>query len=78
MSITYFSVVRLLVLFGTQCSASLICIGLCLARWRVCLQVGGRVVGLGVLLFGRWCPSALYGVYGWKGMGDALRVLRDL
>ena len=76
MSITYFFTVRLFVPFGTQCSAGLVCLGLCLVRWQICLQVGSWEVGLGVLLFGRWFLSALCSVYGWKGMRDALRIRR--
>jgi hypothetical protein len=69
---------RLLILYGTLFSISLDCHGSCLARWWVCLHVGGPEVDLGVLLFEKWFLYALCDVYGWKETRDALRILRDL
>ena len=43
-----------------------------------CFLVGGWEVALGVLLYGKWFLFASCGVYGQKGMRDALRILRDL
>jgi hypothetical protein len=77
LSIIFFFIVRLLILYAMLFSVGLDCHGSFLARWRACLHVGGREVGLGVLLFGKWFLYASCGVYGWKGMRDALRILRD-
>jgi hypothetical protein len=58
-------------------SAGLVCHGSCLVRWWVCLLVGGREVGLGVLWFGKWFFFASFDIFGWKGTRDALRIRRE-
>jgi hypothetical protein len=61
-----FFVVRLPILYGTLFSAALGSLVLCLIVWRTCFLVGGRVVVLGVLLYGRWFPYALFRACGGK------------
>ena len=76
--IVFFFTVRLLVFYDMLFSVGLECLGSCLARWWACLLVGGREVVFGVPSFGKWFLFASCGVYGHKGMQDALRTLRDL
>ena len=60
--IIFFSIVRLLVLYGMPFSVILGCLGLCLIARQIWLH--GREVVLGVLWCGRWSLFVLCGVCG--------------
>jgi hypothetical protein len=47
--IIFSSIVRSPVPYGMPSSVTLVCLGLCLIAWRICLPVSGRVVALEVL-----------------------------
>jgi hypothetical protein len=70
---TFFFIVMLLLLCGIMSFLGLVCLGLCLGELSICLHVGGRRVGQGVLQFGRWCIFAFFGVF---GMREILGVLK--
>jgi hypothetical protein len=53
-------------------------VGLCRARLRSYWLAGGRVVALEALLFGKWSPYVLCGVFGVSETIDASRTPRDL
>jgi hypothetical protein len=61
---TSFFTVRWLPLCGILSSLDLVCLGLCLGEFSICLLVGGILEGRRVLRFGRWCQYAFFGV--WK------------
>jgi hypothetical protein len=63
---------------GMLFSPGLVCVGLCLARLRSYLLVGGRVVVLGALLCGKWFLFVLCSVFGGNETIDVSRTLRGL
>ena len=72
--IIFFSIVRLLVLYGMLFLDVLAFPGLCLIELRSCSLVGGRGATLRVRSFGRWCPFASCDVFGGKEMIGASRI----
>jgi hypothetical protein len=63
---------------GMPSSFGSVSIGSCLARLRSYWPAGGRVVALEALLFGKWFPYVLCGVFGASETIDASRTPRDL
>jgi hypothetical protein len=61
-------IVRFLAPYGVLFSVALGCLGLCLFGLSIYSVVGGRVVALGVLLYGRWFILAFCGACGGNKM----------
>lgn len=61
--IILFFIVTWLMPFGLLFSVVLLCLGLGLDMWSICMFVGGPLVICEMLLCGRWCLRAFYGVY---------------
>jgi hypothetical protein len=62
--------------YGMPFSVTLGCPRLCLIVWLICLNVGGWVVILGVLLRGKWFPCALCGACGGKEIREIVKSKR--
>jgi hypothetical protein len=73
---TFFFIVMWLLLCGIMSFLGLVCLGLCLGELSICLHVGGRQVGQGVLQFGKWCLFAFFGVFGRREILGVLKTWR--
>jgi hypothetical protein len=66
------------VVCGMPSSLGLACVGLCLTSLRSYLRVGRREVFQGALLFGKWSPIVLCGIFGESVTIDVSRTRRGL